>query len=33
MNKGYGGCSLVGKAPPCGGGDRGFESRHPPKMR
>ncbi len=25
-----GGFSLVGKAPPCGGGDRGFKSRNPP---
>ena len=27
----HGGCGLVGKAPDCGSGDRGFESLHPPQ--
>ena len=26
----YGGCSSAGRAPDCGSGRRGFESRHPP---
>ena len=27
----YGGCSSAGRAPDCGSGRRGFESRHPPQ--
>ena len=29
----YGGCSSAGRAPDCGSGRRGFESRHPPQAK